>query len=861
MSYFIVPAVLYQTQQKLKQSKDAKKKKSGSSSSSSSSSSDKKHRHHRQHRAGSIGSGSPATTPGSTSSSTPVSETGPGFLSHSVRSRSTENYDGQSLHSGLHLTRIKETADVSETHSMNTNNTSVTDLETLHNDAESDNYSFKYHSDLISLHPVSQPDGNLKLISPPYVSAVGVPIFNVITDLSVLNHEGYGSYFYAPSYQTLIYEHYLSFMSDVRPSDPITFAGIRLQNICNAIERLAQSNSNQLKEDLACVIPNNKNEIAKNFAEDQLADNNDDDEEGEDTKSNRSLPESNTNLCMDQISPSPSITKAQNKTVDLGRSGPTTFLGRATAQIQGSRLQAPSIDMRYHLREQDVIKEFDTIRVGIEVQDPELRMELEKLTFKLLQMKQFIRTYICNLFCENTFPSEGCLVANFVNYIRYLLYLPVLEVEQYKQLNEVELAHYANRRILSSFVGNTKLRGKLQGIPLTEDFIDFSPSNTNTSTCNFENILESPENMEYLLHAVKRSANDFVKLETYHLSLLTKFNNNSLTDIRILTKMFDKFVRFKQLQQQSSNKGGVHTTPSFVSSSNISTTSSSSIPTLSSQVRVLNFNKLFSSQYGWYMALRMPFANIYEHNTNFQHQEKINGAYAVYNIEQEQTSKVSLQSLDLGSTLLQANFYKKLQEINSHSLWLSYRLMTNEQFVLLSRESQRQNSNIPANFQYYCGTLAQLGANSFDLIHSRDLQFQVTSNNMKTIIREFYRILKPEGVLECPVIQYCSKTDKLQFFNIWDYLGIELDLNYKIIPNYVEVLTSELVEVFGSEYVKIGVAPLNTKNEMNMYLLKHAALQAYEASGQLSAFCASQRDFDDVEGSHVLVSIQATKKV
>lgn len=859
MSYFIVPAVLYQTQQKLNKSKDAKKKKKSSSSSSSSSiSSEKKHRHHRLHRAGSVGSGS--SMPTTTSAPSPGTEAPtPAFLSHPKRTRSSDNYDGQSLHSVSQLTRIKELVDPSETHSLHTNNTSATDVETLHQDTESENYSVRYNSDLGSIFPVSKLDGHLKMIQPSYVSTVGIPVFNVITDLSVLNQEGYDPYFYAPAYQAIKYDLFLNIISDVRPSDPITFAGIRLQNLSNAIERYAISNLSGPEPDPFDTIINNDEDIANRFAEDQLSD---DDDEEVPTAIRRS-PESDFNQPMDNISlPETSISpiaRVPTKSMGLGRTDPTAFLGRAKAQIQGTRLQTPSIDQRFHVEEKDIIKESEGIRQAIEVENPELRVELDKLSYRLLLVKQFVRTYICNLFGESTFPSEECLMANYINYIRYLLYLPVLEESQIKQLNEVERGHYANRHIFNTFVAKTKLRGKLISTNSVDDTADPHVDFT-ASSSNYDNILSTPENVQYLLHSVKRAVNEIVKLETYHVTLLTKFNNNSLVDLRVLTKMFDKFVRFKQLQQQT-NKGTVHSVPSFLLGSSASMVSSSSITTLSSQVRVLHYNKMFSCQYGWYMALRMPFANIYEHNTNHQHQEKINGGYAAYNIEQEQTSKVSLQTLDQGSSLLQANFYKKLQEMTSPSFWLSYKMMTNEQLVQLDRDSQRHNSNQPSNFQYYCGTLAQLGSNSFDLIHSRDLQFQVTNTNIKTIIREFYRILKPEGVIECPVIQYCSKTDKLQFFGFWDYLGIDLDLSYNFIPNYVEVLTRELVEVFGAEYVKVGVSPLNTRNELNMYLLKHTALKAYETSGQLSDYCASERDFNDAKGSHVMIQIQATKKL
>lgn len=446
------------------------------------------------------------------------------------------------------------------------------------------------------------------------------------------------------------------------------------------------------------------------------------------------------------------------------------------------------------------------------------------LAYNLLEMRTFLRSLIRNHYSRDNirneiFSCEELVQINFTNYIRYLLNLPQkLLSTPTENLDEILVMHQKFKRML---------------VQVTKALNNFKREDTGDDIINTTNSTAS------LLQLITKVSYDYILLEKYHINILTKFSNNSLLDARLSARMFDIY---KSSQVLPSNQR--------------------TIP------KVLLYNSYFSSQYSWYFATTIPFVTVVEasvFNENPTHIENIEH----YQRNEKSTPKHSFDKLDIPTK-------RYFEQLNFDS-FTHYRSYTDSQLVDLVRTQDdassitSDNSNTsslhkPRNFNFYSDSLSTIETEHFDIIQCRDVLFQLTNSNHRTILSEFHRVLKVGGTLDIPVILLGADTIKpnslvTNFPRFTNTRGLDLSQYYDIIPNFAEVLLTLLIELFGEGNVKFSTVLLNSSTEITKFLAQDIGLHIAEIIGKTNDFC---KNFEANLGKestdiHFFFHIQAQK--
>jgi hypothetical protein len=276
-----------------------------------------------------------------------------------------------------------------------------------------------------------------------------------------------------------------------------------------------------------------------------------------------------------------------------------------------------------------------------------------------------------------------------------------------------------------------------------------------------------------LIQAITKVSYDFILLEKYHIQILTKFNNNFIIDELITKSLFDKY-----------HKG--------------------TIP------KVLFYNCKYSVQYSWYFAVSIPFIQIFE--------------LSIYN-EKYGTGRVSHEINVVSDDLAT---YFNLLELPGYEY---YSNLTAKEGIRLVKSVSSPKAHKPINLKFYSSDLASIPDNSLDLIHSRDLMYQLTSKNYKHVISQFHRILVPGGYLDLSWMVLYSQgiSNKILNIDLLDY--------FDMVPNFTREIIKHLGEVFGDSQIKYSIAVLNSKNEVSRFLVNHMGLQLFEVLGKINEYC------------------------
>lgn len=447
------------------------------------------------------------------------------------------------------------------------------------------------------------------------------------------------------------------------------------------------------------------------------------------------------------------------------------------------------------------------------------------LAYELLVTRSFIRELI-RLDTESspkqtTVSCEELVQDNFTNYIRFILNLPTLEalgVDQ-NELTEVEKTHYRIKHVFTLIQkGLHNLKKEDSGDELT-------------------NVSNS---VKLLLQSITKVSYEFILLEKYHIHILCKLNNNFILESRVVKKLFNSYYINVALKNFES-------------------------------IKVLFYNNHFSAQYAWYMAVTIPFIRVFESNINSEDKKLINDSDA-YQEHLSKQPKVSFKQLDAE---LFSNYFNYLnfknnfdyyKGLSSKTLVEMHRLI--DKLQTKSQATHESLSHKPMNFQYYTKSLSTIESETFHVIQSRDLIFQLSPSNYKVVLAEFYRILKKGGILELPVVrvgvdnlkELSQIANKKSFPDRAKFFDIDLLTKFDIIPKFLETLFSELNHLFGPNNIKYSLVLLNTSNEVYHYLIKHAGLSLYEIFDSIDAFCEKSQDelVEDV-GLHYYFHIRAEK--
>lgn len=347
---------------------------------------------------------------------------------------------------------------------------------------------------------------------------------------------------------------------------------------------------------------------------------------------------------------------------------------------------------------------------------------------------------------KNLKHHEELIQMNFTNLVRYIINLPAVSSKPTDEL----VRHYQYKLIFN------KIADGLQALKKDE----------------YGN--EEVDKEFLLVQAITKVSYDFILLEMYHIHILTKFNNNSIIEEKILKELFELYQ-------------------------------TGTIP------KVLFFNQRFSNQYAWYFSTTLPFIRLFELGI---HNEK-------YTIDNNSWSKVNSSSKEL------ASYFNML----GMKTYTSYRNKPPKDSIKHIKSITPANDHKPINLAFYSSCLAFIPDNSLNLIQCRDLLYQLNVSNYKYILGQFHRILMKGGHLELPCITLYShgKSNCL--------LDVDLENNFEMIPDFTTTILKELSVLFGKNSVQQSIVVLNPKNEVSQFLINHLGLQLYEQLDRINDYC------------------------
>lgn len=450
-------------------------------------------------------------------------------------------------------------------------------------------------------------------------------------------------------------------------------------------------------------------------------------------------------------------------------------------------------------------------------QNDDIRQYETWLAYELFQARHFLRELIQIESSKraNRTPIINCEEleqVNIVNYVRFVLDLPLPPPSPISELDQ-HLAMNYRMRLVFDQIANALVVLKREDDGSGDD---------------------SGASVALLLQAITKVSYEFILLEKYHIHILSKWNNNSVLESRVTKSLFDKRVHFlKQLSKES--------------------------------VKVLHYNTYFSAQYSWYAAVTLPFIRFFEANIHAEDPHLVSDKKLYYEnmTQQKQTS-----FLELDEALYEKHF--RYVDFRNYD---EFKKITPDHLVTLHRGIIKDNPvNKPYNFEYYTQLLATIALGTFDVVQTRDITLQLTHLNYPVIILEFHRILKTGGFLEVPLIKFGFESWDLPsglgtypYPDRSDFMKLEFNDQFEIMPKFVETLFGLLSDLFGQKNVRFGILLLNAESEVNSFLLKHLALTLHEMFGELESFCAQFDENDNSlsksvdQGLHYYFYIRAEK--
>ncbi|KAI5949406.1 hypothetical protein KGF54_005641 [Candida jiufengensis] len=446
------------------------------------------------------------------------------------------------------------------------------------------------------------------------------------------------------------------------------------------------------------------------------------------------------------------------------------------------------------------------------------------------------RTFLRTLIKESSknqqlYNHEELVQCNFVNYVRYLINLP--ELSDTSDLNDIEQKHYEFKSVFGTIANALYSLKK-----------DETTGVVSTETTRAIKI-------KLLLECITKVSYEYILLEKYRFDMFMKFHNNHLIDKRPLVQLFNTYKDHIKSHNKESPK-------------------------------VLLYNSANSVQYGWYLAITVPFVRFIESHIYTEDNSILQDYDRYRKLEESQIktnfTKSDIELFDEFFSKLNLSTYQEFNAMSMDSLVKLNKLIENQssKFVHINRREIPDPSNAftykPMNFEYYNKSLSTISTNTFNLIQCQDLPFQVKKENYKTILREFCRTLKPGGSFICNSIHFGSKTTEefqLQFRDgkfptAWNYIDFSLLKYFEAIPNFVEVILLELNEIFGKGNVKFSISLLSSTTEVNKFLIKFGGMKLFELVGKFDEYCEFFKDGENLHSSndasiHFGVHIEAKK--
>lgn len=416
---------------------------------------------------------------------------------------------------------------------------------------------------------------------------------------------------------------------------------------------------------------------------------------------------------------------------------------------------------------------------------------------------------------------EELVQCNFINFVRYVAALP--DNVNVAELNDIEKKIYKFKEVFSQTANAMYLLKKEQ-----------SPDSNSADIVQYR--------IKLLIEAITKVAYEYLLLEKYRLDITTKYHNNHLIDKRILKKLFYRYetnVRSKNLDN----------------------------------VKVLLFNSSNLIQYAWYMSLSMPFLRVIETHVYTEDRNLIENLDQYRNVELA-TPKLDFTESDqeLFDTYMKKLAFKSYGEFEKTSmdkLVKLHRSIDNQspKYAKINRhEMPDPATNFsfkPMNFEYYNSSLATFPNESFDAVLSPDLAIQSTVKTYKTLLSEFYRILKPGGTLIIDCLQYGAKNihefskrfKNGEFPETLENEDFGVLKFFDTIPRFTETILKELNVIFGKGNVQFNISLLSSALDVNGFTIKFVGMRLFEVVGRFDEYCDSFTEVGETFKSELLDSI------
>lgn len=473
------------------------------------------------------------------------------------------------------------------------------------------------------------------------------------------------------------------------------------------------------------------------------------------------------------------------------------------------------------------------------------------LAHELLRLRCFLRKLIRAESSKRNFGilhNEEFLQLNFSNYVRFLIDLP--DIEDKSILTELELENYSYKDLFN------KIGDELCLIKNTED------GEVDTDIDEHKKVLIKNN---LLLQAITKVSYEYILFEKYHIQILSKLHNNSLIGREVLEDLFNKHKHHIKTNNLELPK-------ILLFNSYYSAQYAWFLSTMIPFVRVFESsiyqenNKLINDAE---LYLDIEARTI---KTSFaKSDQELFDTFSskLYINDFEQYQSLTPDHLVKIHKLLD-NQSPKYKKVNRHETpdpcsTYSHKPMNFEHYgnslstigsntfdLVQSRDLALQVS--PSNYNTVLSEFHRI------LKPGGYLELPTLQVGSEFIQEHIEKVLgKPGADFQHPVMSKAGGASRVE--------DLDLHMVSEVVPNFPQVLLAELNTIFGIGNVKYSISILDSQNEINGFLFKHIRFLYLEIRGKFDEYCAKLDENDENDdlsttddGSiHLFIQIRARK--